>query len=157
MPEVYPGPRRNQPLPSDWTDPEFISGGARHALKIYSRRSLVAFLVLLVGIGYAIHESNTSSTSGRTAIVNSGRALAVDSCNRDFQSIGRQRGLLERAKAQTTKALKKGQVSREQADDAYKFYADELARIPLPDCRKAKLILTDDPKKPIKQPVPLHP
>lgn len=158
MPTYYGKPREHG----------YMSGGARYALRVYSRRMLVGFLVLLAGVGYAVHTSNSDSAAGRealaksgqasaAAIVSSGRALAVDSCNRDFQSIGRQRGLLIRAEAQIPKAVKKGQISQEQAKDAFKFYNDELSRIPLPDCRKVKLILTDDPKKPISQPVPLHP
>lgn len=158
----------NQPYPPDWRDPEFISGGARHALKIYSRRMLVGFVILLLGVGYAIHISNSDSAAARraqadankataAAIVASGRAVVVDSCNRDFKSNGRLRGLLLRAEAEIPKAVKKGRFTPNEAKDALAFYNKELARIPLPDCRKAQNSLTDDPNKPIRQPVPLHP
>lgn len=146
----------------------YMSGGARHALKVYTRRSLVGFLILLAAFVYAVHSSNSDSAAGRkalaessrasaAAIVSSGRALAVDSCNRDFLSTGRLRGLLLRAEAEIPKAVKKRRLTPEEAKDALAFYDKELTRIPLPDCRRAKGILTDDPREPVRQPVPLHP
>lgn len=146
----------------------YISSGANYAVRRYARNSLVGFVILLAGLGYAWHTGAEdaadsrdaiakSSRASATAIVASGRALAVDSCNRDFKNTGRLRGLLLRAEAEIPKAVKKGRFSKEEAADALEFYDKELARIPLPDCRLAEVILTDDPSKPVQQPVPLHP
>ena len=149
--------RNLPPEHADWLDPNFMSGGARRALKHYSRRSLVGFLVLLVGVALAIHGNSVTNQNARVAIVKSGKALAVDGCNRDFQAIGRQRGLLLRAQAASEKEFQKGHMTVQQHALAVKFYSEELSHIPLPDCRKARNILTDDPNAPIRVPTPLHP
>lgn len=146
----------------------YISSGASYAVRRYARNSLVGFAILFAGLGYAWHTQAQDAADSRDAIakasrasveaiVSSGRAVVVDSCNRDFRSNGRLRGLLLRAEAEIPKAVKKGRLTPNEAKDALEFYGKELARIPLPDCRKARTVLTDDPRAPIRQPVPLHP
>jgi len=130
---------------------------AERASKRTIRQALVGYLILGLGVlGMYLNGQSVSSTE-RAAVVDSGTAAVVAGCNRDFNGTQRLRSLLEHADDAVTAQQKAGKVTAAQAADAHDFYAAELAKIPLPDCRKAQFVLTDDPEKPIVIPTPLHP
>jgi hypothetical protein len=130
---------------------------ARKAVRIYLRQARIGFLLLLVGIASAIGLARYDATVSREAIVNSGRAIAVVGCNRDFDSNERLRGLLERARDASTVEWRRGRIPTDRYESAKRFYRDELAKLPQPDCRKALRTVTDDPTRPIVIPAPKYP
>lgn len=132
-------------------------GWFERRFKTRARKATVGFLILLAGVGFTQYSSDQVGRESRDAIVQSGRALAVDGCNRDFNSIQRLRSLLQSAQSAQRRAFLKGQVTPTQYAEGVKFYTEQLAQTPLPDCRHARNILTDDPSKPIQVPTPLHP
>lgn len=129
----------------------------RKALRRYVRGAVIGFLVLAVGLGIALHANATTSNHARQAVVNSGRAVTVAGCNRDYRATQRFRGLLTRAQATTAVQHKQHKITDQQFADAQNFYRTELAKLPLPDCRKVEVILTDNPDAPIVIPPALHP
>lgn len=107
-------------------------------------------VIFLGSVGMYLNGQSVSSNE-RGAIIQSGDVVAVVGCNRDFESIGSQRGLLIRARA----AIQDAKISSDEKAAAVQFYSDELAKLQYPDCRKAKDILTSDPDGVFRPPVPL--
>lgn len=117
------------------------------------------YVVLLVGLIIAFGaNANTSEQSeanqreARVAIVDSGRAVAVDGCNRDFRNTDKFRGLLVRLKVATTLNAAQPPAQRKAA---ISFYNTTIADQKYPNCSAARSIITDDPTKPIVVPRPL--
>lgn len=136
----------------------------RGAVRKYRNEALVGYFVLLIGIavvfGFQRHETHNRVQQGvaqRDAIVRSGTAVAVDGCNRDFHTIRGTRHVLEDAREFQRAQHKKGLITDEQYQRANDFYSTQLAHIPLPDCRLAEKIITQNPDKPVTVPTPLHP
>lgn len=127
--------------------------GSRWAAK----RALVGYGILFAGVLAMYWNGQHVSGTERDAIVESASVAAVTNCNRDYNQIERLRGLLTRAQEQTTASARRGEIPQGQATHAKDFYSGELARLPLPDCRKVKVVLTSNPNKPIIAPHPLHP
>jgi hypothetical protein len=141
---------------------------AAKALRRYVRGSVVGFLILVAGLGYSLHESNADSArasrnlqhealSSRTAIVQSGRIVAVDGCNRDFATITRLRLVLMRSRDIVRRNVEDGTYTQHQGAVAEKFYARQIRELSLPDCRQAKSIITDDPRRLGIPPTPRFP
>lgn len=129
---------------------------SRAALRRYVRGATVAFTVMALAIGGSFYAQGTDSSQGRTAIVQSGRAVAVDGCNRDFKATERFRNLLLRGQAAQKRARADGDITQRQYELGREFYKRELRRTPLPDCRDALRILTDDPNVEVRVPPPLY-
>lgn len=135
------------------------------------RRALVGFLILFVGLLIAFYvnqqqygiskdqyaANRKTAIAQRQAIVDSGRAVSVDGCNRDFNTITKLRGILITSKDFAKSAYKEGSISRDRYSRSIKFYDDQLAELRLPDCRKAKTVVNQDPKTPVRIPVPRYP
>lgn len=125
--------------------------------KRFRNSALAGFLVLAGGIGGSIYASSKDSDEGRSAIVQSGRIVAVDGCNRDFTTIQRLRNVLLASQAFQRRAFEAGRITADQYAEAAGFYQEQLAGLPLPDCRDARTIITDDPNKPKAVPDPKYP
>lgn len=126
--------------------------------------AMTSFLILAIGLALAVDGIHDQDVAGRkagiearTTIVNSGRAISVSGCNRDFRFGTTVRGVLQASRAQTQRALDRGDITPARAERAMKFYSDQLANLQLPDCRDALKILTDDPDQPLVIPKPLYP
>lgn len=133
---------------------------AKHATRRYAQGAILGFLILLFGIGYNFVDYREASNDSRAAIVQSGKTVAVDGCNRDFNSISALRGLLTSAQAAQAEAVKRGDIPKptpERQKLADDFYADQLKKIELPDCREAEKVLTDDPDIAPEIPEPRYP
>ena len=130
---------------------------AAKALKSYVRRAVIGFLILLAGIGYAIHDQNVFTGQARESIVRSGKVVSVSGCNRDYQTISALRGVLTTAQAIQEKAFRAGDIPKSVLERSNAFYTSQLELLMLPDCRTAREILTDDPNAEIKVPEPLFP
>lgn len=128
-----------------------------HALRRYRRAAVTAFMILLIGVGYNLNYTNDRAADGRRALTLSGQVVSVSGCNRDFNSITALRGVLIDARTQTEAAAEKGLIPREQVQDSQDFYNRQLTKLTLPDCRKARTLLTDDPSKLPTVPTPLFP
>jgi hypothetical protein len=114
---------------------------------------------LLLFVGVILMYENGQSVSGneRDSIVASGRAVAVDGCNRDFRDREAVRGVLVAAENSVKRQIARKIISDEQATDALQFYASQLRRLKLPDCREADDLLTSSPDKKLPHIAPLHP
>lgn len=128
------------------------------------RRATVGFLILASGLGLALHQNaqeqghrRAAGVEARQAVVHSGRAVAVDGCNRDFRTISSLRGILASSISIQRRAHERGQISDAQYKLGKKFYVKQLARLRLPDCRLAEHLLTDSPSVPLPDIVPLYP
>lgn len=117
----------------------------KHVLRLYMRRALIGFLVLLAGVSFAAHNTQTEAANARDAILESARIVVVDGCNRDFIDRLQVRGVLEDSSKDIRRRYNEGAMPREEAIRRLKFYKHELSTLPLPDCRRAPDILTDNP------------
>jgi hypothetical protein len=127
--------------------------GVRH----YRNQALVAFVLLLAGF---LFNANTNrlqdrdrenlNERARAAIVDSGRAVAVDSCNRAYEERLKIRDVFL-----TSQSIVRARVDAGDSVDpvndrrALDFYAAQLEAFKLPDCRDTEALLTDDPNKPV--------
>lgn len=130
---------------------------SRAHLKRYARAALAGFLILAIGIGGAIYSGDVHSNDARKAVVKSGQAVSVAGCNRDFSTITSLRGILIKSAAFQKAQHDKGKISDEDYKASRDFYRDQLAALPLPDCRLAQHTLSDDPNKPVNVPFPRYP
>lgn len=128
---------------------EFFTGqterAVRKALRVYSRRAIIGFIVLFLAFTANVLYSNHVASSGRDAVINSGNIVAVSGCNRDYRSAQAIRGVLIASKDFTKQAIKRGSLSPSEAIDRLNFYDTQLAKLPLPDCRQSASVLTDNP------------
>ena len=123
-----------------------------NALRRFRRSAVAGFLILLLGVGYNLYDTRTASDEGRHAIVQSGRVVAVDGCNRDFRTIGILRAQIIKGKEQIQAYVEDGTITQAAADRQIKATDELLAKYKQPDCRVADKLLTDDPD--VKRPVP---
>ncbi len=142
------------------------------ALKRYRRQAALGFALLLLGFLYNAHNNNSqfdqinearnevvaASDNARKAIVASGRAVAIDGCNRDYAEDIRIRDVFFNSRRIVVTRLKSGESPNPMADKlAVKFYNQQLKNFALPDCRDADNIITDDPNAPIPVVIPFNP
>lgn len=130
---------------------------AEAAVRRYRNRALIGFLILLAGLVTTDILRRQDSENARTAIVRSGRVVAVDGCNRDFRSAQNLRSIFLALIADTNRRQKLGIISSEQRDRAITFYQERLATTTLPDCRLAQAVITDDITSVDHPPDPLYP
>ncbi len=128
---------------------------ARKALRKYTVSAIAGFLILLGGIGLVRWEDTRRSNASSETIVESGNAVAVAACNRDFDTIGILRGVLLAGAEIQVVAAKRGDITRAQAEASAEFYTKQLTLLKQPDCRKSLRVLTDNPDaRPIQVPTP---
>lgn len=129
------------------------------SLKRYARSATVGFLILLAANAYVWSYSNRNNNQSRDAIVRSGKAVSISGCNRDFRSTQALRGVLKTADQLQARAIKTGEItiSPKQRQIAHKFYSQQLRNLPLPDCKAAGEVLTNDPDAKPLVPRPLAP
>ncbi len=117
---------------------------ARHTLRKYRNSAIVGFLILAIGMGASQVANNHAAADGRARIVDSGNAVAVTGCNRDFNTSLRQRQALYR------------QPDRSNGQPLTPEQRDQIIRqlTPLPDCRQARNVVTDTKER--RVPKALH-
>lgn len=133
--------------------------GAREGARRQARSALLGFLILFAGISYNVYDIRHSAATSRRAIVQSGRVVSVDGCNRDYRDDRRFIALLNHSVVLVKRSIKQQHLEgTPQAKEALAFYRTEIrnATNQLPDCRKAVSVVTDDPSKPQPTIVPLH-
>jgi len=133
------------------------------ALTRYVRGAIVAYVLLVAALGYALWRDShdradrrADSIAAREQVVNSGNAVAVQGCNRDFVTTKHLRDVLINAAAFQRAALKRGDISPAQYSRAITYYNSQLAGLPFPDCRHTLHILTDNPQRTVHIPTPLY-
>lgn len=128
------------------------------AVRSYTRAAMVGFVLLLGGVGYTLYDARQFSNESRDAIVNSGRAVAIDGCNRDFESSQRFTKLLIRADKASASDRKAGNITAAVRLHAKEFYANEIRESSrFPDCRNAASVITDNIDATVRLPVPRFP
>lgn len=137
-----------------------VDHGVRKGVRAVVCKARIGFLLLFLGVAVGFYVDSQHAQDARTAIVNSGRAVSVSGCNRDFRSITNDHNLLRAAERELRAAYKAQEqpISKAQFDNAVRFYREQIEANPLPDCRKAREVVTDDPSKdPDSIPKPLYP
>jgi hypothetical protein len=140
----------------DWVEQQ-VRHAADKAARRTQRRALVGFLILLVGIAAAFYTNSQTAGESRRAIVDTGRIVSVSGCNRDYEDRVAVRKVLEASKNFTKNAYERLNLTPEELEIRLEFYDDQLADLPLPDCRKASKVVSDDPTKVPAMPEPLYP
>lgn len=151
--------RRSDPVPpSPLTEEqiEWFATAQARAVHKGVRRALagafVGYVILFAGtMGVWLNGQHVGNEE-RSAIVDSGKAVAVDGCNRDFNKF---EGIFTRLNAASHEQYMAGVISYQARVKARTFYEGELAA--LPDCREAEKILTSDPDEQVRIPVPRFP
>lgn len=136
---------------------EHTERAATKALRKWRRGAVLAVVLMLASNGYALYSTASDSVTGRKAIVQSGRYISVDGCNRDFVSLTKLRGVLQQARFVVTTNYKRGLYPKSQYKQSLQFYDSQLAELTLPDCRDARRVVTDDPRKIGPIPTPRYP
>jgi hypothetical protein len=139
-----------------WVE-EQVRHAADKAAKRTQRRALVGFLTLLFGLLAAIWIGGNQADSARKAIVDTGRIVSVSGCNRDYEDRVAVRKVLIASKDFTKNAFERLNLTPEELQLRLDFYDDQLADLPLPDCRQARNVVSDDPTKVPAFPEPLYP
>jgi hypothetical protein len=156
----------SQPLTREQLDffTEQTRRAVNKALLRYAKRAAVGFLLLFLGFLFnAWNNENqwerieSSSDEARAALVESGDIIAVDGCNRDFETVKALRGVLIASAEFAQNAYNQGIITESDLDQRKRFYAEQLSTLSLADCRKAQGILTDDADHPLKMPAPMYP
>lgn len=131
------------------------------ALRRYQRRAILGFLILFVGFLFNAHNNSTQFNQlddARQAVVDSGRAVSIDGCNRDYAEDVRIRDVFYNSRRIVKARIRTGQSPNPTADRlAIRFYNEQLRHFKLPDCRKAENIITDNPDVPVGLPKPFWP
>lgn len=126
---------------------------SKHTLK----QATIGYLILFMGILMMYLNGQSTSQREREAIVESGRVVSVDGCNRDYETIATLRDEIEASKDRTLKLVKEGTLTEAQAMRSINETDDFLERYVLPDCRKAEEVLTSDPDQVNRVPKPKYP
>ena len=158
--------RRKTPQPLNQAQIDWVTAqteraaekAAFHAARAVQRRALIGFIILLLGIIIVQQVGNSTSAKERQAIVDSGRVVSVDGCNRAYEERLKIRDVFLTSQSIVRARVKSGE-SVDPANDrrALDFYKDQLAAFKLPDCRKAEKLLTADPDKPLPVVEPYYP
>lgn len=133
-----------------------------------SNPQLAAFVILFAGFAGSLILNNNFQTqttnkvqkqavASRNAIVKSGDAIAVQGCNRDFNTISILRAQLKDNLNRIDALVADGTYSHRQGKEAKRSINTLLAKYRLPDCRIADDILTGNPKDKIVVPTPRYP
>lgn len=130
-----------------------VNEAVRTAQKRGIRIALSGYLILFGGIVVERYISAQESKGARQTIVKSGTAVAVSSCNERFRDRRSIRAVLIASRVQTRQ---RSDLSPQRRNEAIKFLNDRLARLPMPDCRKALTTLSADPDAEVQIPEPLY-
>lgn len=137
---------------------EYFAESERRAstavLRKFQRNAIIGFVTLLLGVGFNVYDVRHHASEQSRAVVQSGTVVAVEGCNRDFRSLVALRGVLQTARTQVRRAVRAGRISKEQGDEALKFYKEQLGKLKLPDCRKTEGLLTNDLNHSTLPPIP---
>ena len=136
----------------------------RDALRKYIPGALIGYLILLAGLIFAWNERDqqtaarrADNVAARHQIVNTGNAVAVSGCNRDFESATKLRALIAAGRPQIKQYVKDGTLTPAQGDRALANIDAQLRTYALPDCRKVAHVVTDNPDRYVTIPAPKHP
>jgi hypothetical protein len=132
--------------------------GVRKGRKQQARQARIGFIILLLGILLVFHLGNRASDGERQAIVDSGKVVSVDGCNRDYTEDVRIRDVFLTSRSIIKNRLEAGESADPQADKAaVRFYDEQLLAFKLPDCRRAEALLTSDPDRFVPDIEPFYP
>lgn len=111
------------------------------------------YILIVAAFGWGLHDSSDA----RDSLVRTGQIVSVDGCNRDFRTITRLRNTFIRLDAASKAQYAAGNSTKEQRDRAHEFYASELRKNRLPDCREAAKIISAEGGSDLKIPEPRYP
>jgi hypothetical protein len=167
-----PEPDSSKPAPLTEEQLEFFTEQTRRvvdrevsaALRRYVRGAIVAYVLLVAALGYVLYSDNQQGAdrradgiAARHQIVNTGNAVALAGCNRDFRTIKSLRAVLTNARDFQNAALRRGDITKIQFNRAAIYYKAQLDKLTLPDCRLAAHSVSDNVNRPVPFEVPLYP
>lgn len=121
----------------------------------------VVSVLYAAGLVLVVDINKDDDADARKAIVSSARVVAVDGCNRDFNTIAGARRSVELRLAVLEKLKidpKLTTLSPGEVDLQIVGSKNTLRLLPLPDCRKVEELITDDPRDTkYPPPNPLYP
>lgn len=131
----------------------------RRTLRRWIKGAIVGYVVLIAGVFLMYENGQSVSANERSAVVNSGRVVSVEGCNRDYRSAEAFVNLLERLRDSTISQHKQHKIDDARYRAGLEFYSAEIARAKgrLPDCREAETTLTADPDADLRNLKPLYP
>jgi hypothetical protein len=127
------------------------------AVKRTHRNAVLGYVILLVGVFGMYWNGQSLSQRERNAIVESGKVVSVDGCNRDYETITALRAILTAANDDRRRAYRLGRLTPEEYADAKVYFDRQLKTLVLPDCRIAERVLTANPDAPRELPSPKYP
>lgn len=139
----------------DWISNE-VRHSANKVLRNWVIGGTIAFVLILIGLIVAFHVDAQHNEESRKAIVNSGRAVSVAGCNRDYDSIQKLRGIIIASRPQLKTYYEEGSLTRAQYLRALDNIQKQLKDYPLPDCRRSLKVLTDDEDATVVIPEPKY-
>ena len=135
---------------------------AAKVLRRYVRGAVAGFLILLSGLviqnrveSADREDRRQEAAEARQAIADSGNAIAVTGCNRDFTATRKLRALIRGQRGQIEQYRIEGTLTDAQARRAQEQISQNIRETPLPDCREVQNAVTDDPDQRITVPEPL--
>lgn len=138
-----------------------VEKGVREGVRQYRNRAVQGFVILVLGLMTLTYfqaketaDARAARDAQQKALVQSGRAVAVDGCNRDFVTAQGFRATISRLKEATQMRADQNQAATKQA---VQFYDSVLAISPLPDCRDALTVITSNPAAPVRVVDPYYP
>lgn len=130
---------------------------ASRVLRKYRRSAILAFLILLAGGAGERLLSADDARDQRTAIVKSGNAIAVASCNRDFRTAVGVQAILSNGAVRARQEFDRGRIDKQELEARLQLVADQLRAYPLPDCRTVRHSITQNPDRSTRIPHPFYP
>lgn len=120
--------------------------------KRYVHASLIAFLVLLTGVGLAFYLRAQDAKRS----IEGARAAGVIVCNQLHTTVENTGKLIDRLDKNSAIQYSRGNVTLAQRQQARDFYDDARAKLRAPDCREISSLISSDPGGDIPHIVPRY-
>lgn len=124
--------------------------------KKWIRRAVGGYVILALGLGYAIWGINDDRGERRVELakdnavqISAVRAAAVSNCNNNFTAVQNTRAVLKTFDRVTTSQYRLNNIPRVQYRNAHSLYLRLIDSLELPDCRKVAKLVTTAPRTPI--------
>lgn len=131
--------------------------------KKWVRRAVDGYVILVLGLGYAIWGINNDRGQRRVELakdnavqISAVRAAAVSNCNNNFTAVQNTRAVLETFDRLTTAQYRLNNIPRVQYRNAHSLYLRLIDSLELPDCREVAKLVTTAPRTPIPEVAPKY-
>lgn len=144
----------------DWKIVTYVT---EQRFKKWVRRAVGGYVILVLGLGYAIWGINNDRGQRRVELakdnavqISAVRAAAVSNCNNNFTAVQNTRAVLKTFDRLTTAQYRLNNIPRVQYRNAHSLYLRLIDSLELPDCRKVAKLVTTAPRTPIAEVAPKY-